>query len=549
MNSIERLQHAFNQYLYTTFGFDAAAEQAGFLVLNVDEIKQQFGDLHSNVPMVIGKQLKLSPRAIAERIIREFKHESVATMDIAGPGFLNMTLTPVTLSAVLQEFVHEQNDFFKLPADVQRETYSVEYVSANPTGPLHLGHGRGGIIGDVLGNILTYLGHDVTKEFYINDAGVQMAKLGMSLHIRCRQQLGQDYVMPEDAYHGDYIKDLAASCIEEHGAGVIDQPDEFFTAYAYKHLLTGLQKTLHDYGISFDVWFSEKTLHESGAIGQALHKLKERGLLYTHEGADFFQATQFGDDKDRVVKKSDGEYTYVAADIAYLLDKAQRGFNKIIMVLGHDHHSYAVRLEAVRQALEITSTLDIILYQLVRIKASGQLVKMSKRAGTMVTLDDVIETVGTDVARFFYLHRKADAQLEFDLDLALKQTDENPVYYIQYAYVRTRSILEKAAQEGILNQVSTEDANHLGPEEALLIKKIVALKELLLAISTHYQTHQLTYYVLELATIFHRYYSHNRVIDLEHAEKTRARLLLVKSVRETLKTCLKLLGISAPESM
>lgn len=548
MNCIEQIQKAFTAYLKTAFDIADETSSCRF-ILNVDENKQQFGDLNSNAPMVIAKKVGKNPREIAFQIIAEFKHPFIELLEIAGPGFLNATLRLSAIQQLAYELSSQKDHYFKLAKTQDKKKYSIEFVSANPTGPLHFGHGRGGIIGDVLGNILTFIGHNVIKEFYINDAGSQMQKLGMSLKIRCLQELGIDATLPEDAYHGDYLVDLAKECIKEHGASVQGQPDQFFTDYGYAHLLKRLKETLTSYGIHYDVWFSEKTLHASGAIEHALSLLKERGYLFEHEGALWFKATAFGDDKDRVVRKSTGEYTYAAADIAYLVNKAERGFDKLVMVLGHDHHSYAVRLEAIRQALQLECTLDVILYQLVRMQASGQLVRMSKRAGNIVTLDDVIATVGTDVTRFFYLNRKADAQLVFDLDLALKKTEENPVYYVQYAYVRTNSILEKAAQENNLQNISDIDIKNLGLEESLLIKKIASLKELLESISTNYQTHLLTYYVLELATLFHSYYAQNRVIDLENLEKSRARLYLVTMLNNTLKLCLTLLGISCPEKM
>ena len=515
MNCIEQIQQAFTSYLKATFAIDQATAASGRFILNVDENKQQFGDLNSNAPMVIAKKVGKNPREIAAQIIEEFKHPLIELLEIAGPGFLNATLKLSAIQQIAHELSTQQDQYFKISSK-DKKKYQIEFVSANPTGPLHFGHGRGGIIGDVLGNILKFTGHDVTKEFYINDAGAQMEKLGKSLKIRCLQELGQEAEMPEDAYHGDYLVELAKQCIAEHGSSVQEQPDQFFIDYGYKHLLKRLQETLNIYGIQFDTWFSEKTLHTSGAIENALLILKKHGYLYENEGALWFKATAFGDDKDRVVRKSTGEYTYAAADIAYLLNKAERGFDKLIMVLGHDHHSYAVRLDAIRQALQLKCTLDVILYQLVKMQASGQLVRMSKRAGNIVTLDDVLATVGTDVTRFFYLNRKADAQLVFDLDLALKKTEENPVYYVQYAYVRTYSILEKAAQEKDLLNISDADNKNLGPEESLLIKKIASLKELLESVSANYQTHLLTYYVLELATFFHKYYAHSTIDYIQH---------------------------------
>ena len=315
-------------------------------------------------------------------------------------------------------------------------------------------------------------------------------------------------------------------------------------------MLAAIKETLASYGITYDVWFSEKTLHTSGAIEHALATLKKQDMLYEQDGALWFKATQFGDDKDRVVKKSDGSLTYIAADIAYLLNKAERGNYRLIMVLGHDHHSYATRLEAVRQGLGLTNTkLDVILYQLVQIKAGNMPVRMSKRAGNIITLKDVIETVGPDVARFFYLHRKADAQLEFDLDLARTQSDENPVYYVQYAYVRTNSILDKAAQETLLSGSAVSDCTELGVAESPLLKKIASLGPLLALIGTNYQTHLLTHYVVELANLFHKYYAANRIMDLNNIPLSKGRLQMVRIINSTFRLVFELIGISAPERM
>lgn len=549
MNIIEQIQEAYAAYLKHTFDINDIQITTCQFTLNVDEQKQQFGDLNSNAAMIIAKLHNKRPIDVASQIINEFKHPFIKEITSAGPGFLNAMCTLEAMIELAKQLGTQQDQFFKLPSGQPRIKYSIEFVSANPTGPLHFGHGRGGIVGDVLGNILSFLGHLVTKEFYINDAGSQMNKLGMSLKIRCQQQTGVAIELPEDAYHGDYLVSLAQKCIQEHGKQVIEQSEEFFIDYGYKNILAQQQKTLKTYGIHFDVWFSEKTLHQSGSIKRALEKLSQHGYLYEQEGALWFKATLFGDDKDRVVRKSDGEYTYAAADIAYLLNKAERGFQKLIMVLGQDHHSYAVRLEAIRQALKVPCSLEVILYQLVRMQASGQLVRMSKRAGNIVTLDDVIDTVGPDVTRFFYLNRKVDAQLVFDLDLALKKTEENPVYYIQYAYVRTNSILQKAAQEDQLQHINVEDSAHIGQEELFLLKKIASLKDILQSISMNNHSHILSYYVVELAALFHKYYGQNRVIDLDNLTKSRARLQVITMLNSTFKLCLTLLGLSAPEKM
>ncbi|MFC1842174.1 arginine--tRNA ligase [Candidatus Dependentiae bacterium] len=521
--------------------------------MNIDPSKEAFGDINSNCALMLAKKLGKNPRDIAQEIIDNFTHANIEKIEAAGPGFLNLFLSNKAYQVLSEEIITQKSDFFK-PDELKKQKYNLEFVSANPTGPIHFGHGRGGIIGDVLGNILKFIGHEVTKEYYINDAGAQITKLGKSFKIRCQQEAGQDVELPEDAYQGQYLVELAKETIKQMGAKVLEEEDSFFEKYAKEKMLELIRKTMHDYGIHFDTWFSEKSLHNSGAIKKSLDVLEKNGYLFEKEGALWFKSTDFGDDKDRVVIKSSGEPTYVAPDIAYLENKAGRGFDHIVMMLGHDHHSYAVRLEGLRQALGVKSPLTVILFQLVKMKSSGELVRMSKRAGKIITLDDIIKTVGKDVARFFYLNRKADAQLEFDLDLAMKKTEENPVYYVQYAYVRTKSIIEKAKFEEYLSEIDVSDVQDLDPKfinnsEKFLLKKIVSLKQLLHNISINFQTHLLAYYVIELATAFHKYYSKNRVIDPNNPKTSRWRLLLIQELKSTLELCLDILGLSKPEKM
>lgn len=548
MNIISQLSDAFSNYLSSTFSIDSNQAKQYQLELNVDEQKQQFGDLTSNAAMGLARILKRNPREIGQEIANGFNNPSIEKIEIAGPGFLNFTLTQSATDQLAKELFEQKTDFFK-PTEKPTKSINIEFVSANPTGPLHFGHGRGGIIGDVLGNVLSFLGNAVTKEFYINDAGAQIKKLGNSLRIRYQQVSGMKVDLPENAYHGHYLLDLANELFSEHGDRLLDQSNEFFESFAQTKLLNHIKSTLADYGISFDTWFSEKTLHESGSIEKAIELLKTNGLLYEKEGALWFTSTKYGDDKDRVLRKKDGQLTYASADIAYMQDKVKRGADELIYILGHDHHSYATRLETIRQGLQLACALDVILYQLVSIKEDGQQLRMSKRAGVIVTLQDVIDTVGRDVARYFYLQRKADAQLEFDLNLALKHTDENPAYYIQYAYVRTGSILKNAEKEPALAGVSEMNIAKLSDADKLLIKKCASLISVLETIGTTHQTHLLAYYTHELAQCFNRYYAKNRVIDLDNISVSKTRLALVTIIRNTLETCLDLLGLGKPTKM
>ncbi|MBI2774994.1 arginine--tRNA ligase [Candidatus Dependentiae bacterium] len=550
MNLLVHLEQAFHDFLIKTFGIDKNLIKDHTLSLNVDEQKQTFGDLSSNSAMILAKPLAMQPRIIAQQIQEKFTHPIVEKIEIAGPGFLNFFLTQDAFITLAETLYEQEDQFFKLEQSAPRHNFNIEFVSANPTGPLHLGHGRGGIIGDVLGNILRFLGHKVTKEFYINDAGNQIQKLGASFKARCLQALGKDAQLPEEGYQGEYLVELARTCVDKYGVSLLGEDDLFFAQYAKTALLEAIKKTLAQYGITFDVWFSEKTLHESGAIDKSLAKLAKNNATYEKDGALWFRSTEYGDDKDRVVRKTSGELTYAAADIAYLENKIERGADKLVIVLGQDHHSYKQRLAGILQALGYNKdVLDVILYQLVTLKEGGEALRMSKRAGRIVNLRDVIEAVGKDVARFFYLNRKADAHLDFDIELALKKTEENPVFYIQYAYVRTGSILEKSKHEEGLAETGVHDAKNLGKAEQLLIKKMVSLKTLLETISHTNQTHALTYYILELAQLFHSYYAKNRVIDADHIEQSRGRLLLIKLLRNTFNTSMKLIGISCPEKM
>lgn len=551
MNRFQALQDNFTDYLKKYYSLSDDLAQSINFILNTDPKKAHFGDISSNAALMLGKAQNRNPRELAQAIADNFTSDVVEKIEIAGPGFINFFLTPLFFELVAQDMLEQGNSFFK-PHKLQKKNYSLEFVSANPTGPLHLGHGRGGIIGDVLANILKFNGQNVVKEFYINDAGGQIEKLGTSLKIRCQQQLGLDVQLPEDAYHGEYMVELAKLYLKEFGNDAINQPIEIYGTFAKERLLSHIKTALADYGIHFDVWFSETQLHQTGAVAKMVQKLIDNKLAYVHENAIWFKSTEFGDDKDRVLRRANGIYTYIAADIAYLENKLTRGFDKLIMILGQDHHSYLTRLKAVMQALgHNKEQLDVILYQLVTIKEGDQLLRMSKRAGILLTLKDIIEAVGKDVARFFYLNRKAEAHLDFDIDLALKKDDENPVYYIQYAYVRTNSIVRKASTHDELDSIKSNDIQHLELEDGDLglIKKLISLKELLSTIAESYQTHLLSYYTLELAQEFHRYYGKYKVVDLDHIGRSRARLALIQLINKTLGLCLNLMSLETPEKM
>lgn len=534
-----------------------------------------FGDLSCNAAMMLAKPLNRNPREIAAELVQQLTSRSqdenrpeffriIEKIEIAGPGFLNITLNKNFWTMLALEFFQQKDMFFQLDIeDPSRAKYLIEFVSANPTGPLHLGHGRGGIIGDTLARVLNFLGHDAQKEFYINDAGNQMLILGKSLKARCLQELGQQAELPEEGYAGQYMIDLAKTCIGQLGRDVIKNDDKFFTDYAKEKMLEQQQKDLAAYRINFDRWYSEKSLHDSGAVDKTIEILQKSGLVYEQEGALWFKSTEFGDDKDRVVKKSDGSWTYIAPDIAYHKEKFDRGYDQLINVLGQDHHGYVKRLQSTMQALGYApERLGVILYQLVTIKENDVVVRMSKRAGKFTQLSDVIDEVGVDVARFFYLNRKAEAHLEFDLATALKKTDENPVFYIQYAYVRINSLLEKAQQHeqlyDYLNSLLTggwddeelvKIAKSMTEPEFTMFKKIMQIQDVLHSIQTTYQTHLLSYYTLELAQAWHNYYTINKIIDIDNIGQTKVRLFAAIITKDALEICLDLLGLSKPEKM
>lgn len=553
MNHIEQIQDAFVTYLVQTFSITPEQARICNPLLNTDPQKTQFGDLSSNAALIISRRIGKNPMVVAQQIAHEFKHPNLEKVDIAGIGFVNLFLSKDAWRIVTQELFSGNKRYFKPDTLKPKKKYSIEFVSANPTGPLHIGNGRGGIIGDVLGNTLSFIGHDVIKEYYVNDAGAQVKKLGISLLIRCQQLMGIEATLPDDSYHGEYLLDIAKKCCAEYGKTVLEKEELFFQEYAQDAVLAMIKNTLSNFGINYSVWFSEKSLHTSNAIEQILQELRQKDLAYEQDGAWWFKATAFGDDKDRVVKKASGDWTYVGADMAYLKNKIDRGADHLVMVLGQDHHSFTIRLKAAHEALELTKyPLDCILYQLVRIKEGEGYARLSKRAGRILSLDDLLQAVGKDVVRFFFLNRKADAHLEFDLDLALKKTEENPVYYIQYAYVRIKSILSRTQQEKELHLdgVSVGDiANELTADDIALVKKVISLKELLITVGENHSVHVLSHYAIELATCFHQYYARYRIIDPQNTTISRGRLALLMIIKTTLELLFDIIGISKPEQM
>ncbi len=515
-----------------------------------------FGDLSSNAAMVLAAQAKKPPRRVAQMILDhlELGYNQIDHVEIAGPGFINFFLANGWWYQVLEEIYRAREDYGRQDLG-KGEKIQVEFVSANPTGPLHIGHGRGAAVGDVLANILDAVGYRVQREYYINDAGTQMDILGKSVLLRYQELLGEGSAFPDNAYQGDYIVDIARELLEQKNEGKISWLEKdslpFFTRYAKDRILDGIREDLQRFGVKFDQWFSEKNLYDSGDVEQTLRFLALQGLIKLREGAAWFLSSRFGDDKDRVIIRQSGDPTYLASDIAYHRNKYQRGFTKVIDIWGADHHGYVERMKAAVQALDHPkASFQVLLVQLVSLVRGGQPVAMSTRAGEFTTLAEVMEEVGTDAARFFLLTRTSDSHLEFDLDLAKQQSAENPVYYVQYAHARISSIFRQAAHQGIAVPGASEvELTLLSlPEEIELIRKLSELPQLLAGAAMASEPHRLTAYTQNLAAMFHKYYHRHRVISDDKA-LTAARLILVYAIGAVLRNVLKLLGISAPEQM
>jgi arginyl-tRNA synthetase len=509
---------------------------------NVLSNREQFGDCSINIALLVAKEYKKNPREVAEQLrslcLQEIK--KIKEIEIAGPGFLNIFFLDVLYLSYMNTLLSDLSLLFD--RTILQEKYNVEFVSANPTGLLHVGHGRGAIIGDVLSAVLKERGYNVTREYIINDAGKQIDVLGESLEAFCE---GKENELSQGTYRGQYLREIADSLGEQKQS----MSKEAMRNYAVDSIMQIIQKTLSDYGVTFDRFFSEKTLHVSGKIEEAVCFLRDKGYVYADdEGVLWFSSTRFGDDKDRVLKKRDGDWTYTATDVAYLQDKIRRGYTKIVMVLGQDHHSFKERLEGICEALGFPrENFHILLYQLVTLKNDDEVFRMSKREGKIVSLSDIIDTVGTNAARFFYLQRKADAHLDFDISQALLKTTENPVFYIQYAYVRMVSLLSKFPLPDSLLKENFDEYN-LSVYEKRLLKKISLFTNTLDSIISSLEPHHLTYYTLELCQLFHAFYTAHKIITENYCE-TLFRMRLVFLVKEVLEKCGKLLGITYPPSM
>jgi arginyl-tRNA synthetase len=515
------------------------------------------GDLATNFAMAGASVQKMAPRKIAETIINHLSDPDrlIEKTEIAGPGFINFFIRPSAWLPVLDE-INLRDLSFGASNLGKGKKVQVEFVSANPTGPLHIGHGRGAVVGDTIASLLSFCGYEVEREYYINDAGRQIQTLGRSVYLRCCQLAGKDVEFPEDAYQGDYIRDMAKNVLDEKGTQLFeaneDQAIEMLSKKAAEEILAGIRNDLNDLGISFNTWYSEQSLYDRGRVDAAINYLKQEKLVYEKDGALWFAATQFGDEKDRVVVRQNGQTTYFASDIAYHMDKFQRGYELVVDVWGTDHHGYVPRLSAAISAMgRNKSQFRVILTQLVNLLRKGKPVSMSTRAGQFVTLSDVVSEVGKDAARFIFLTRHHESPLDFDLEVARAKTNDNPVYYVQYVHARISSICKKAAEEKNIKPpaaVSAPCSLLTEPEEITLMKQMTRYPETIANAAALMEPHRIAYYLMDLAALFHAYYNKHRVLT-EEQDLTSARLCLVAAVQKVIKNGLNILGVSAPETM
>lgn len=531
------------------------AEMPKFIIEKPADKKN--GDFSSNIAMAGARAYHQAPRMIAEVIVKNFSLDGgyIDRCEIAGPGFINFYLSDKYYSDVLKDIVSSGDNYGRSDYGEGKKML-VEFVSANPTGPMHIGNARGGAIGDCLASVLDAAGYDVQREFYINDAGNQIEKFATSLEVRYLQECGKDVELPEDAYHGEDITVHARNFFNEVGDKYAEcesqERRDALVAYALPKNIAGLEADLGKYRIKYDKWFRESTLHNDGSVQKIIEALKEKGVTYEQDGALWFKASEFGNDKDIVLIRANGIPTYIVPDIAYHYNKlVTRGYDKAIDVLGADHHGYIPRMKAALTALGLDADrLDIVIMQMVRLVRNGETIKLSKRSGKAITLNTLLEEVPIDAARFFFNLREPNSHFDFDLELAAKQSSENPVYYVQYAHARICSIIKKAADEGIEVTTPSEEAlNRLNSsEERDLISHLASLTDEIIGAAKSYDPARITHYVIELATLFHKFYNAHRVVS-DDKELTEARLFLCTAVKNTIKNILVMLKVDVPESM
>jgi arginyl-tRNA synthetase len=530
---------------------------ADFPEVNVEKPKvEAHGDFSTNFAMVIASLQKMAPRKVAQAIVDQLNDSGrlLEKIEIAGPGFINFYVTPAAWHPVLLE-IQKTDRRFGASELGGGQRVQVEFVSSNPTGPLHVGHGRGAAVGDSVANILAFCGYEVQREYYINDSGRQIQTLGRSVFLRYRELFGKSAPFPEDCYQGDYIREIAGRIKDQQSDGLLHREEGEAVMYCARtaagDIMEGIREDLALFGVSFDKWFSEQSLYDSGEVDRILTESRERDIIYEKDGALWFKTSDLGDEKDRVVVRQNGQTTYFASDIAYHNDKYRRGFQRVIDVWGADHHGYIPRMQAAIEACgHKRNQFQVILVQLVNLLRGGQPVAMSTRAGEFVTLRDVIDEVGKDAARFIFLTRHYESPLDFDLEVAKQQTNENPVYYVQYVHARISSIIRKAVENGMADVQwdETAIARLLEIEEIQLIKTLAQYPETVAASAEKLEPHRITFFLMNLAAAFHAYYNKHRVLS-EDPVLSRGRLVLVESIRKVIRNGLALLGVDAPDKM
>ena len=531
------------------------AEKPEFIIEKPADKKN--GDFSTNAAMAGARSYHKAPRMIAEAIVSnmDFEGTLIDRAEIAGPGFINFYLSDRYYSKIVEDAVEQGENYGKSDYGKGKRML-VEFVSANPTGPMHIGNARGGAIGDCLASVLEAAGYEVWREFYVNDAGNQIEKFATSLEVRYLQECGKDIELPEDAYHGIDIVEHAKNFKAEYGEKYVDcdskERRDALVAFALPKNIEGLERDLKKYRITYDNWFRESSLHKDGSVQKVIDALKEKGVTYEQDGALWFKASEYGNDKDIVLIRANGLPTYIVPDIAYHYNKlVTRGYDKAIDVLGADHHGYVPRMKAALTALGIdASRLDAVIMQMVRLVRDGETIKLSKRSGKAITLNTLLEEVPIDAARFFFNLREPNSHFDFDLELAAKQSSENPVYYVQYAHARICSIIRKAKEQGTeLRKPTEEELDRLNSsEERELISHLSKLTGEIISAAKQYDPAKITHYVVELATLFHKFYNAHRVVS-EDEGLMQARLYLCEAVKNTIKNILTMLKIDAPESM
>lgn len=546
MQSIEiELKKAIQKAIQKSFDLEVSLEQ---IAIEIPKNKDH-GDFSSNVAMQLTRTLKQNPRNIATQITEALDKEScsVSSMEIAGPGFINFTLDTNRYSKVIEEILEKKENYGQQPSNGIK--VNLEYVSANPTGSLHLGHARGAAWGDSCARIMKKAGYDVTREYYVNDAGNQITNLALSLNARYRQAHGIDTEIGADGYMGDDVKEKGYALAKEYPNQYLEPTPEnlnFFRKEGITFELDKIKEDLKEYRVEFDVWSSEQAIRDAGKVEEALQLLDEKGYTYRKDGALWFTTTKFGDDKDRVLQKTDGSYTYLVPDIAYHNDKFKRGFDVLVDFFGADHHGYIPRLKGSMTALgNDASKLHVDIIQMVRLVSNGEEVKMSKRLGNATTISELVESVGVDAARYFFVQRALDSHLDFDVELAKKQSNDNPVYYAQYAHARMCSIQKQAQDISLANHF--ERLNH--EKEIELLKTLQEFNKVITESARTRQVHKVCHYIQNLASKFHSFYNACKVLDPQDIELTSQRLALVKATQIVLANALECIGVQAVESM